>query len=138
MSLIKVAWYVTRVKNMHLGSPSDPSQTAASETKLRYVYLILKPYGQSFRWQVRLLLREAKPNYVYSQVLRVSVGHQAAKLQAVKVGVLKKNLPLGPPQTARARPGFESQTIGSSSNFDSLYLCSQLTYRDPQYLFGKI
>ena len=24
------------------------------------------------------------------------------------------------------------------SNFDSLQLCSQLTYRDPQYLFGKI
>ena len=28
--------------------------------------------------------------------------------------------------------------IGSSSNFDSLQFCSQLTYRDPQYLFGKI
>ena len=25
-----------------------------------------------------------------------------------------------------------------TSNFDSLYLCSQLTYRDPQHLFGKI
>ena len=31
-----------------------------------------------------------------------------------------------------------SYTIGSSSNFDSLQLCSQLTYRDPQHLFGKI
>ena len=33
MSQIKVAWYVTRVKNMHLGSPSDPSQTTAAEAK---------------------------------------------------------------------------------------------------------
>ena len=62
----------------------------------------------------------------------------AAKLQAVKVGGLKKILPAGLPQTTRVRPRFDSRTIGSSSNFDSLQLCSQLTYRDPQYLFGKI
>ena len=33
------------MKNMHFGSPSDLSQTAAAEAKLRYVYSILKPHG---------------------------------------------------------------------------------------------
>ena len=41
-------------------------------------------------------------------------------------------------KTTRVQPGFDSQTKGSSSNFDSLYLCSHLTYRDPQCLFKKI
>ena len=44
MSLIKVAWYVLWVKNMHFGSPSDPTQTTAVKAKLSYVYLILKPH----------------------------------------------------------------------------------------------
>ena len=39
MSIIKVAWYVLRVKNMHPGSPSDPSGTAAAEAKPRYVQI---------------------------------------------------------------------------------------------------
>ena len=55
MSLIKVVWYVLRVKSLHPGSPSHPSQTAAAETKPRCVYSILKPHGQSSRCQVRLL-----------------------------------------------------------------------------------
>ena len=59
MSLIKVAWYVSCVKNMHFGSPSDPSQTAAAEAKPRCVYSILKPHGQSFRRQIRLLPSKA-------------------------------------------------------------------------------
>ena len=42
MLVIKVAWYVLRVKNVHPGSPSDPSGTAAAKVKLRYIYLILK------------------------------------------------------------------------------------------------
>ena len=37
ITLIKVAWHVVRVKNMHLGSPSDPSGTAAAEAKPRRV-----------------------------------------------------------------------------------------------------
>ena len=48
MALIKVAWYVSRVKNMHPWSPSDPSGTAAAEAKPRCVYSILKPHSQSF------------------------------------------------------------------------------------------
>ena len=64
MSLIKVVWYLLRVKYMHPGSPSDPSGTAAAEAKPRYVYSILKPHGQSFRRQVRLLLSKAKPQAV--------------------------------------------------------------------------
>ena len=55
MSLIKVVWYVLRVKNMHAGSPSDPSGTAAAKAKPRCIYSILKPHGQSSRCQVRLL-----------------------------------------------------------------------------------
>ena len=51
---------------MHPGSPSDPSGTAATGAKLKYVYFILKLHGQSFRRQVRLLLSEAKPSYIYS------------------------------------------------------------------------
>ena len=54
------------------------------------------------------------------EVLWVSVGQGAAKLQAVKVGDLKKILPRGPPRTMRERPWFDSGTIRSSSNFDSL------------------
>ena len=51
---------------MNPGSPSDPSGTAAAEAKLRYVYSILKPHGQSLRRQVRLLLSEARPSCIYS------------------------------------------------------------------------
>ena len=72
-------------------------------------------------------------------LLWVSVGQLAAKLQAVKIGGLKKILPPAHlEQHECSPPGFDSRTIGSSSNFDSLYLCSQLTHRDPQYLFRKI
>ena len=53
-------------KNIHFGSPSDPSQTAAAEAKLRYVYSNLKPHGQSSKIPVRLLLSKVKPSYVYS------------------------------------------------------------------------
>ena len=31
MSLIKVAWYVLRVKKIHPGSPSDHGQTATGQ-----------------------------------------------------------------------------------------------------------
>ena len=58
------------------------------------------------------------------EVLWVSVGQRAADLQAVKVGGLKKILPRGPSRTTQVQSGFDSWTIGSSSNFDSLYLCS--------------
>ena len=54
----------------HSDSPSDLSGTATAEAKPRYVYSILKPHGQSFRRQVRLLLNEAKLSYVYS-ILRL-------------------------------------------------------------------
>ena len=55
-----------RVENMHFGSPSDPSQTAAAKAKPRYVYSILKQHGQSFRRQVRLLLSEVISSCIYS------------------------------------------------------------------------
>ena len=51
---------------MHPGSPSDPSGTTAAEAKLRYVYSILKPHGQSSKSTVRLLPCEVKPSYVYT------------------------------------------------------------------------
>ena len=54
MSLIKVAWCVSSMKNMHPGSPSDPSWTAAAKAKPRYVYSISKPHGQSSGSPVRI------------------------------------------------------------------------------------
>ena len=65
MAQIKVAWYVLRVKNMHLGSPSDPRRTAATEAKPSYIYLILKPHGQSSKSPVRPLPHEMKPSSIY-------------------------------------------------------------------------
>ena len=50
---------------MHFGSPSDPSQTAVTKAKPRYIYSILKSCGQSLRRQVRLLLSKAKLSNVY-------------------------------------------------------------------------
>ena len=47
--------YAVRVKNMHPGSPSDPSGITAAEAKPRWVYSILKPHRQNSRFQVRLL-----------------------------------------------------------------------------------
>ena len=72
--------------------------------------------------------------YVFKEVLHVSVGQRAAKLQAVKLGDLKKILPRGRSQTKQGQPGFESWTIRSSSKVDRPQLCSPLTYRDSQYL----
>ena len=54
---------------------------------------------------------------LFKEVLWVSVGQLAAKLQAVKVGCLKKILPPGPPQTTRVQPAFDYESF---SNFDSL------------------
>ena len=34
MSLIKVAWYVSRVKNMHFGSPSDPCRRGEAKVRI--------------------------------------------------------------------------------------------------------
>ena len=41
MSLIKVPWYVLRVKNMHFGSPSD-SRDPCSKAKMSYVKYIIR------------------------------------------------------------------------------------------------
>ena len=55
-----------KCKKTHPGSPSDPSGTAAAEAKPRYVYSILKPHGQSSRYQTRMLSLEVKPSFVKS------------------------------------------------------------------------
>ena len=87
MSLIKVAWYVLRVKNMHFRSPSDPSQivarrghtelrildfkttwsqfqktsqTAAEQGEAELRILNFKTHGQTSQSPIRLLLREVK------------------------------------------------------------------------------
>ena len=49
-----------------------------------------------------------------TEVLWISVGQKAAKLQAVKFGGLKKILLVGQSRTTRLRPGFESWMIGLS------------------------
>ena len=48
MSLTKVSWSVSLVKNMHPGLTSDPSGTASAEAKPRCVYSILKPSENYF------------------------------------------------------------------------------------------
>ena len=62
MSLIKVAWYLLWVKNMHFGSPSDPTQTAVAMVKPRYVYSISKPHGQSSGSPVRIYYSSISSN----------------------------------------------------------------------------
>ena len=57
---------------------------------------------------------------LFKEVLWVSVGQIALKLQAVKVEGLTKNSAPGPRRISRVQPGFNSHTIGSPSNFDSL------------------
>ena len=47
MSLKKVVLYVLRVRNMHPGSPSDPSGTAVTEAKPRYVYSVFQKGSQT-------------------------------------------------------------------------------------------
>ena len=93
MSIIKVAWYVLRVKNMHPGSPSDPSGTAAAEAKPRCVYSILKPHGQSSRCQVRLLLpRRSRGAYTQFQnhMVRVSSPPQSPSQAVVCASTPRK------------------------------------------------
>ena len=88
MSLIKVAWYVLRVKNMHPWSPSDPSGTAVAEAKPRCVYSILKRHGQSSRCQVRLLLpRRSRGAYtqIQNHMVRVSSPPQSRSKAVVCV-----------------------------------------------------
>ena len=59
--------------------------------------------------------------YLSKEVLWGSVCQRAAKLQAVKVGDLKKILPRVRMWTKRRQPGFESWMIRSSSNFAALW-----------------
>ena len=59
------------------------------------------------------------------EVLWVSVGQLAAKLQAVKVKGLKKILPRGPPRTSECGPGSipgrkdHPPTLTASCNFEA-------------------
>ena len=68
----------------------------------------------------------------------MSVGQKNVNLHTVKVGGLKKILPLGRSQTTRGPSRFDSQMTGSSSKFDGPQICSPLTYQDSQYIYGKI
>ena len=93
MSLIKVAWYVLRVKNMHPWSPSDPSGTADAQAKPRCVYSILKQHGQSSRYQVRLLPpRRSRGAYtqIYNHLVRVSSPPQSRSKAVVCVSTPRK------------------------------------------------
>ena len=66
MSLIKVVWYVLRVKNMHSGSPLDPSQTAAKRGKAELRILDFKTTWSEFQMPSQTAPAEAKPRCVYS------------------------------------------------------------------------
>ena len=72
------------------------------------------------------------------EVLRVSVGQRAAKLWSVKLWRWSDHPGLEPGLPAFGSNPAAWQDFFQISNFDSLYFCSPLTYRDPQYLFGKI
>ena len=54
MSLIKVVWYVLRVKNMHPGSPSDPSGTAARRGEAEVRILNFKTTWSEFHHLARV------------------------------------------------------------------------------------
>ena len=58
----------------------------------------------------------------------IYVGQLSAKLQTVKVGDLKKNMPLDQPCTTSMQLGIEPWTMGSFSKFDRPQLCSPLTH----------
>ena len=62
------------------------------------------------------------------EVLWVFVGQKTAKVQAVKIGDLKKILSLG------LSSGFKPRIMGSSRKFDRPQLYSSLTNRDSRYL----
>ena len=72
------------------------------------------------------------------EVLYVSISQRATELPAIKVGGLKKILLLGQSRTTQGRPGFDSQTTRSFPKSVGPQPCSPLTYRDPQYIYGKI
>ena len=56
----------------------------------------------------------------FKEVLWVSVGQLASKLQPVKVGALKKNLPLCPSHTRVALGRLSGRIFFQTSNCDSL------------------
>ena len=58
--------YVYSILKPHGQSFNSQVRLLLSEAKPSYIYSILKPHGQSSNSQVRLLLSEAKPSYVYS------------------------------------------------------------------------
>ena len=72
------------------------------------------------------------------EVLWVSVGQRASELPAIKVGGRKKNSADQPGSNPLRPRGPIGRFFFQTSNFDSWWICSPLTYRDPQYLFRKI
>ena len=65
MSLIKVASYVLRVKKIHPGSPSDPSQTAAGRGEAELHIIHFKTTWSEFQISSQTAPAEAKPRCVY-------------------------------------------------------------------------
>ena len=70
---------------------------------------------------------------------RATVGlFRSAKLQAVKIGGWSHHLGIEPEPHLRGSRWAGRLHFFQTSNFDSLQFWCQLTYRDPQYHFGKI
>ena len=69
-----------------------------------------------------------------NEILCTLVAQETAKLPNVKVGGLKKILPLGPICTTRVWHGFESQISFHISNFELWYLGSPLSCKCENYL----
>ena len=64
-----------------------------------------------------------------------STGCKVTSCQSWK---FEKNSATQPTPDYRGSTWAGGRIFCQTSNFDSLYLCSKLTYRDSQYLFGKI
>ena len=58
MSLVKVVRYVLRVKNMHPGSPLDPSGTAATKAKAEVRILDFKTTWSEFHHLNRVVPKQ--------------------------------------------------------------------------------
>ena len=75
---------------------------------------------------------------ISKEVLWVSVDQRAADLRAVKVKGWSYRPGIEPGLHSCGSRWVARQDFFQISNFDSLYFCCPLTYRDPQYLFRKI
>ena len=72
------------------------------------------------------------------EILWVCVSQRATKLWSMKIWGCSNHPAIEPRPPTHSAQWAEKQGFFKTSNFDSLQLCSPVTYRGPQYLFWKI